>query len=398
MANRLALETSPYLLQHAENPVDWFAWGEEALARARDEDRPLLVSIGYSACHWCHVMERESFEDPEIAAFMNEQFVCIKVDREERPDVDAVCMEACQTMTGQGGSPLNAFLTPEQAPFYVGTYYPPEPRHGMPSWRTVLEAVAEAWGQRRDRVREQGDQVLGALGGATRLAASDEPITDAVLAEAVDGLRGLYDPVNGGFGSAPKFPQASLMEFLLAPGASARWRCRRSARWRAAASTTRSGAALPAMRSTPPGPCRTSRRCCTTTRCWPGPTSTAGRCPATRSCAVSATRRSTGRCGRCAARREASTPRSTRTPRASRASSTSGRSMSCGRRSATWPIRRSRSSARPSTATLRASMSWRAGGRSPSVCRRSGASCSAPAPSGCDRGLTTSNWRPGTRS
>ncbi|HZE05173.1 MAG TPA: thioredoxin domain-containing protein, partial [Solirubrobacteraceae bacterium] len=141
MSNRLAQETSPYLLQHQHNPVDWYPWGEEALERARREDRPLLVSIGYSACHWCHVMERESFEDPAIAQLMNEHFVCIKVDREERPDVDAVCMEACQTMTGQGGWPLNAFLTPEQAPFYVGTYYPPQARHGMPSWRTVLEEV-----------------------------------------------------------------------------------------------------------------------------------------------------------------------------------------------------------------------------------------------------------------
>jgi uncharacterized protein len=218
MPNRLAHETSPYLLQHKDNPVDWYPWGDEALERARRQDRPLLVSIGYSACHWCHVMERESFEDPAIAALMNERFVCIKVDREERPDVDAVCMEACQTLTGQGGWPLNTFLTPEQAPFFVGTYYPPEPRHGMPSWRTVLEAVAEAWEQRRDRVREQGAQVLGALGGASRLPASDEPITDAVLAEAVEGLRGLYDPVNAGFGRAPKFPQASLIEFLLARG------------------------------------------------------------------------------------------------------------------------------------------------------------------------------------
>jgi uncharacterized protein len=218
MPNRLAHETSPYLLQHQHNPVDWYPWGDEALERARREDRPLLVSIGYSACHWCHVMERESFEDPQIAALMNERFVCIKVDREERPDVDAVCMEACQAMTGQGGWPLNAFLTPEQAPFYVGTYYPPEPRHGMPSWRTVLEAVAEAWDQRRDRVRQQGADVLGALGGASRLPASDEPITEAVLEEAVEGLRKLYDPANGGFGRAPKFPQASLIEFLLARG------------------------------------------------------------------------------------------------------------------------------------------------------------------------------------
>ena len=216
MTNRLAQETSPYLLQHSDNPVDWYPWGEAALERARTLDRPLLVSIGYSACHWCHVMERESFEDPQVAALMNENFVCIKVDREERPDIDAVCMEACQTMTGQGGWPLNAFLTPDQAPFYVGTYYPPEPRHGMPSWPTVLEAVAEAWAQRRDRVREQGAEVLRSLGGASRLPASDEPITEAVLDAAVEGLTQLYDRVNGGFGRAPKFPQASLIEFLLA--------------------------------------------------------------------------------------------------------------------------------------------------------------------------------------
>jgi uncharacterized protein len=218
MPNRLAGETSPYLLQHAHNPVDWYPWGEEALQRAKELDRPLLVSIGYSACHWCHVMERESFEDPEVAAFMNDHFVSIKVDREERPDIDAVCMEACQAMTGQGGWPLNAFLTPEQAPFYVGTYFPPESRHGLPSWRAVLEAVTEAWGQRADRVREQGAQVMRALGGATRLPASDEPITEAVLDQARAGLQRIYDTANGGFGRAPKFPQASLIEFLLARG------------------------------------------------------------------------------------------------------------------------------------------------------------------------------------
>jgi uncharacterized protein YyaL (SSP411 family) len=218
MANRLALETSPYLLQHSENPVDWYAWGEEALARARQDDRPLLVSIGYSACHWCHVMEHESFEDEEIAALMNDRFVCIKVDREERPDVDAVLMEACQAMTGQGGWPLNAFLTPEQEPFFVGTYYPPESRHGLPSWRAVLEAVAGAWSERPDEVRKQGSQVLRSLGGASRLPASDEPITDALLSQAVDGLRGGFDARNGGFGGAPKFPQASLIEFLLTRG------------------------------------------------------------------------------------------------------------------------------------------------------------------------------------
>ena len=145
MANRLARESSPYLRQHADNPVDWYPWGEEALARARDEDRPLLVSIGYSACHWCHVMAHESFEDPATAAVMNEHFVCVKVDREERPDVDAMCMEAVQAMTGRGGWPLNAFLTPELIPFYAGTYFPPESSHGMPGWRMVLDAVAETW-------------------------------------------------------------------------------------------------------------------------------------------------------------------------------------------------------------------------------------------------------------
>jgi uncharacterized protein len=218
MANRLAAETSPYLLQHADNPVDWHPWGEEALQRARETQRPLLVSIGYSACHWCHVMAHESFEDPAIAALMNDTFVCVKVDREERPDVDAVCMEACQAMTGQGGWPLNAFLTPEQEPFFAGTYYPPESRHGLPSWRAVLEAVATAWADRRDDVRRQAAQVLASLDGASRLAASEEPITEAALDEAVEGLRGSFDASGGGFGHAPKFPQASLIEFLLARG------------------------------------------------------------------------------------------------------------------------------------------------------------------------------------
>ncbi len=218
MPNRLAHETSPYLLQHKDNPVDWHAWGDEALAEARERQRPLLVSIGYSACHWCHVMERESFEDPAIAALMNESFVCIKVDREERPDVDAVCMEACQAITGHGGWPLNAFLTPEQAPFYVGTYYPPESRHGLPSWRAVLEAVAAAWNDRREEVRRSGAEVLASLGASTRMRASDEPITEQLLVDAGNGLRGSYDSRNGGFGGAPKFPMSSVVEFLLMRG------------------------------------------------------------------------------------------------------------------------------------------------------------------------------------
>ena len=168
MPNRLADETSPYLLQHKDNPVDWYPWGEEALARARDEDKPILLSIGYSACHWCHVMERESFEDDETAAYMNEHFVPIKLDREERPDLDAIYMEACQAMTGHGGWPLNVFLTPEQVPFYAGTYFPPEDRGGMPSWRRILEAVDRGVGReaRRDPRRLRARRASACTGGA----------------------------------------------------------------------------------------------------------------------------------------------------------------------------------------------------------------------------------------
>jgi uncharacterized protein len=216
--NRLAGETSPYLLQHKDNPVDWNPWDGEALQRARHEDRPLIVSIGYSACHWCHVMERESFEDPEIARLMNQHFVCIKVDREERPDIDALCMEACQAMTGHGGWPLNAFLTPEQAPFYTGTYFPPEQRQGLPSWRMVLLAVADAWEKRREEIREQGARVAQSLGATARIKRSDEPIRQELLTEALASLRGSYDHENGGWGGAPKFPQSSTIELLMARG------------------------------------------------------------------------------------------------------------------------------------------------------------------------------------
>ena len=218
MSNRLAAESSPYLLQHRDNPVDWYPWGPEALARARDEDRPLLVSIGYSACHWCHVMAHESFEDPEIAALMNERFVCIKVDREERPDVDAICMEACQAITGHGGWPLNAFLTPEQAPFYAGTYFPPESRHGLPSWRMVLDAIADAWHNKRDQIVSQGAQFVETLGATARLDPSAEPIDEQGLTDALSTLHATYDHVNGGFGGAPKFPPASTIELLLSRG------------------------------------------------------------------------------------------------------------------------------------------------------------------------------------
>src|SRR5436305_7888698 len=218
MANRLAGESSPYLLQHQHNPVDWNPWDEEALTRARAEDRPLLVSIGYSACHWCHVMERESVEDPEIAALMNEQFVCIKVDREERPDIDAICMEACQAMTGHGGWPLNTFLTPDQVPFYAGTYFPPETRHGLPSWRMVLLAVADAWEKRREEIRSQGPEMVRRLGASAALEPSPDPITGQSIDAAIESVRRSYDQRHGGFGGAPKFPAADVIELLLARG------------------------------------------------------------------------------------------------------------------------------------------------------------------------------------
>src|SRR4051794_21168156 len=218
MANALADETSPYLRQHADNPVAWLPWGEEALRRARSEDKPLLVSIGYSACHWCHVMERESFEDAETAAVMNEHFVCVKVDREERPDVDGIYMEAVQAMTGQGGWPLNVFCTPEQVPFYGGTYFPPEQRHGLPSWRQVLEGVARAWRDERDRIRGSSDGVRARLQGASILQPAEDDFDPAALGETVERLRASYDPEWGGFGRAPKFPPASVIEFLLARG------------------------------------------------------------------------------------------------------------------------------------------------------------------------------------
>ncbi len=218
MPNALAQETSPYLRQHADNPVDWLPWGAEALRKAVEQDKPLLVSIGYSSCHWCHVMERESFEDARTAALMNEEFVCVKVDREERPDVDALYMEAVQSMTGQGGWPLNVFLTPEQLPFYGGTYFPPEPRHGQPAWTQVLQAIAEAWSERSEEIRVGGKQLLGHLAGSASLTPSAAPITEQTLEDAVQRLRDSFDAHDGGFGGAPKFPHASALDFLLLRG------------------------------------------------------------------------------------------------------------------------------------------------------------------------------------
>jgi uncharacterized protein YyaL (SSP411 family) len=213
--NRLAGEASPYLLQHAHNPVDWYPWGEEALASAREKDAPILLSIGYAACHWCHVMERESFEDAETAALMNEHFVSIKVDREERPDLDAIYMDAVQAMTGSGGWPLTAFLTPQGRPFYAGTYFPDRDRHGLPAFRTVLRAIAEAWRDRRAELEEQGSRIVEAIGRATRLAESSEPLTEEIALQAMRGLGAAFDRTWGGVGGAPKFPQPMTLEFLL---------------------------------------------------------------------------------------------------------------------------------------------------------------------------------------
>ncbi|MBV9282098.1 MAG: thioredoxin domain-containing protein [Chloroflexi bacterium] len=215
MANRLASEKSPYLLQHAHNPVDWYPWGPEALETARREDKPILVSIGYSACHWCHVMERESFEDEAIARLMNDRFVSIKVDREERPDVDAIYMEAVQALTGQGGWPLNVFLTPDGRPFYGGTYFPPRPAPGMASWPQVLESVAEAYRQRKGDILHNAGVLTDYIERAQRLAQSSEIPAEDVLRRAYQLAAGQFDWRRGGFGDAPKFPQPLALELIL---------------------------------------------------------------------------------------------------------------------------------------------------------------------------------------
>jgi uncharacterized protein len=214
-ANRLIGEASPYLLQHAHNPVDWYPWGPEALEKARAEDKPILLSIGYAACHWCHVMEHESFEDPATAARVNEDFVSIKVDREERPDLDAIYMDAVQELAGHGGWPMTVFLTPDGRPFYAGTYFPKEDRHGLPAFTRVLGAIAEAWREQRAAVEEQGRDVVQRIGRISALRESADPLSEEVLLRAHAGLRQAFDPVWGGFGSAPKFPQPMTIEFLL---------------------------------------------------------------------------------------------------------------------------------------------------------------------------------------
>src|SRR5690242_1831411 len=218
MPNRLAQETSPYLLQHKDNPVDWYPWGPEALGRAREEDLPILLSVGYSACHWCHVMERESFEDAETAAYMNEHFVSVKVDREERPDVDAIYMEAVQAISGHGGWPMTVFLDPDGVPFYGGTYFPPDESRGMPSFRMVMEAVVHAFETQREEIREKAPVTRERLGAIGAVEPREELPGPADLEQAVERLLARVDRRNGGFGGAPKFPPASSLELLLAHG------------------------------------------------------------------------------------------------------------------------------------------------------------------------------------
>jgi uncharacterized protein YyaL (SSP411 family) len=215
MPNRLADETSPYLVQHAENPVDWYPWGPEALARASREDKPILLSIGYAACHWCHVMAHESFEDAATARLMNELFINIKVDREERPDLDSIYMQATQAMTGHGGWPMTVFLTPETVPFYTGTYFPPEDRHGMPSFRRVLHAVADADRSRRGGVEETAAKMRELYASTTMPARSTGALTATTLDRAYRAIAQRYDTRHGGFEGAPKFPQAMVLDFLL---------------------------------------------------------------------------------------------------------------------------------------------------------------------------------------
>ena len=291
--NQLAHETSPYLLQHAHNPVDWFPWGEEALGIARADDRPIFLSIGYSACHWCHVMERESFENEQTAALMNTNFVNIKVDREERPDLDAIYMEAVQAMTGSGGWPMSVFLTPTGQPFYGGTYYPPQPRYGMPSFSQILLAVSEAYQDRRGDIEEQAQRLTDAIGRTGSLSADGDTLNEEILSEATGRLLQYFDEQYGGFGDQPKFPQPMTLEFAMS-------QYRRSGdpdvlhiaehtlqKMAAGASTTRSEGAFTATASTASGWRPISKRCCTTTPNCCGPISTPGRSTGGRSIAAS---------------------------------------------------------------------------------------------------------------
>ena len=216
MPNRLANETSPYLLQHADNPVDWNPWGDEAFEQARAEDKPVLLSVGYSTCHWCHVMAHESFESPAIAALMNEHFVNIKVDREERPDIDGVYMSAVQALTGEGGWPMTLFLTPDRKPFFAGTYFPPDDAHGRPGFPRLLQTINQTWTDRRDDIVQSADEISRQLAAQAAVGAGDvAPLDPALPGQAASAMRAASDEVWGGFGTAPKFPSPANLEFLL---------------------------------------------------------------------------------------------------------------------------------------------------------------------------------------
>jgi uncharacterized protein YyaL (SSP411 family) len=215
MPNKLAQETSPYLRQHADNPVDWYPWGEEALQKARAENKPILLSIGYAACHWCHVMAHESFEDPATAVFMNNHFVNIKVDREERPDLDAIYMQAVVALTGQGGWPMTVFLTPEGRPFYGGTYFPPAPRYGMPSFIQLMQSIATAWETKRDDILQSAGEITNHLQRTADLSGQADLLTPGMFGKATAALAQTFDHERGGFGGAPKFPPSMTLEYLL---------------------------------------------------------------------------------------------------------------------------------------------------------------------------------------
>ena len=214
MANRLKNSTSPYLLQHADNPVDWYPWSEEALERAKAEDKPIFLSVGYAACHWCHVMAHESFEDPDTAVIMNQHFINIKVDREERPDIDALYMEAVVALTGQGGWPMSVFLSPDGKPFYGGTYFPPVPRFNMPSFSDLLAEIARLWREDRGDLLSRADQLTDQIGKTPALRPSTEGIRDQTLTSAAEALFNRFDWTHSGWGNAPKFPQSPVIDFL----------------------------------------------------------------------------------------------------------------------------------------------------------------------------------------
>ena len=270
MSNHLRGQTSPYLLQHADNPVDWYPWGREALQKAKIEDKPIFLSIGYSTCHWCHVMARESFEDLEIARLLNESFVSIKVDREERPDIDSLYMAACQAFTGSGGWPTTLFLTPEQLPFFAGTYFPPTSRGGLTGLRQLLSAIRDAWAQDREALTAPGRQFLQLL---TQRPPEQSSPTRSLLEEGVAQWKRTYDETYGGFGAAPKFPMGTVFSFCSPMERKRRtpppwpWRKKLWSSFTAGASTTTSAADSAGIPPTGPFASPTLKKCSTTTPC-----------------------------------------------------------------------------------------------------------------------------------